>query len=182
MKQAQVTIGGRYHVRIGQRLAVVTVEQTTRLRGRTHYACRTADTGRQIICTAARLRLIPETTGGEIVAPSGIPGMLINHARSIEQMGAWNRGGIHRFADGQHVSMTPLGLARAFCRHVHCGSLRKHLPAFRRGALHCLLSRHAANRDQYRDVMGHGPVPSHEMVAAALMGDRDARAAILATA
>ena len=181
MRQDQVTIGGRYHVKIGQRLAVVTVEQTTRLRGRTHYACRTADTGRQIVCTAARLRQF-EPPRGEIVAPSGIPGMLINHARSIEQMGTFNTRGIHRFADGQHVGMTPLGLARAFCRHVHCGSLRQHLPAFRRGALHCLLSRHAANRDQYRDVMGHGPVPSHEMVAAALMGDRDARAAILATA
>jgi hypothetical protein len=30
--------------------------------------------------------------------------------------------------------------------------------------------------------MGHSPVPSHEMISAALMGDRDARAAILATA
>jgi hypothetical protein len=182
MKKNQVTIGGRYHVRIGRRLAVVTVEQTARLRGRTHYACRVADSGRQIICTAARLRQIPETTGGTIVAPSGIPGMIINHARSIEQMGTYNARGIHRWADGQHVATTPLGLARAFCRHVRSGSLRQHPPAFRRGALHCLLSRHAANRAQYRDVMGHSPVPSHEMIAAALMGDRDARAAILATA
>ena len=181
MKQNQVTIGGRYHVRIGQRLAVVTVEHNTRLRGRTYYACRVADSGRQITCTAARLRQIPETTGGDIVAPGGIPGVRINHARSIEQMGTFNSRGIHRWVDSQHVATTPLGLARAFCRHVDATSLRQHPPAFRRGALHCLLSRHAANRGLYRDVMGHGPVPSHEMIAAALMGDSDARAAVLAT-
>lgn len=180
MKQAEVTIGMRAHVRIGSRLAVVTVEHQTRLNGRVKFVCRTTDTGRQVVCTAARLRAIPESTGGEIVTPSAIVGVLINSARSIEQMGKYNRRGIREFAGRRHVGLSRIALARAFCEHVNARSLREHPPAFRRGALHCLFQAHAENLQQYREVMGHAPTPSVEMITAAMMGDAAARAAVLA--
>lgn len=179
MKQAEVTVGMRAHVRIGSRLAVVTVEHQTRLNGRVKFVCRTTDTGRQIVCTAARLRAIPESTGGEIVTPGAIGGVLINSARSIEQMGRHNRRGIREFSGRRHVGMSRLALARAFCEHIKARSLRQHPPAFRRGALHCLFKAHAENLQQYREVMGHAPVPSEELITAAMMGDASARAAVL---
>lgn len=179
MKLAEVTIGMRAHVRIGSRLAVVTVEHQTRLNGRVKFVCRTTDTGRQIVCTAARLRAIPESTGGAIVTPSAIAGVFINSARSIEQMGKYNRRGIREFAGRRHVGMSRLTLARAFCENVKARSLRQYPPAFRRGALHCLFQAHAENLRQYRDVMGHAPTPSREMIAAAMRGDAGARAAVL---
>lgn len=179
MKQAEVTVGMRAHVRVGSRLAVVTVEHQTRLNGRVKFVCRTTDTGRQIVCTAARLRAIPETTGGKLVQPRPIEGLTVNAARTIEEMGAYNRSGIRQFAGARHVMLTPLGLARAFCEHVKARSLRQHPPAFRRGALHCLFQAHAENRRLYRGVMGHAPMPSATLVDAAMLGDRGARAAIL---
>lgn len=61
MKQADVTIGGEYRVKIGSRLAPVTVERVIDRGGvrRLHYQCLTGDTGRRITCTAARLRPAP---------------------------------------------------------------------------------------------------------------------------
>ena len=58
MKQCEVTAGTRAFVKIGGRLAPVTVERVIDRGGvrRLHYQCRTGDTGRRITCTAARLR------------------------------------------------------------------------------------------------------------------------------
>lgn len=60
MKQNQVQIGMQARVRIGSRLAVVTVEREIDRPGRRlQYQCLTADTGRRITATAARLRPMP---------------------------------------------------------------------------------------------------------------------------
>ena len=60
MRQADVTIGGEYRVKIGGRLAPVTVERSIERHGqRTRYQCLTGDTGRRITCTASRLRPAP---------------------------------------------------------------------------------------------------------------------------
>lgn len=58
MKQCEVTAGTRAFVKIGSRLAPVTVERVIDRGGvrRLHYQCITGDTGRRITCTAARLR------------------------------------------------------------------------------------------------------------------------------
>lgn len=65
MRQDQIEIGGDYTVRIGDRLAPVTVlrAKTTRTwgsdRARTVYVCLTGDTRREIVASAARLRPAP---------------------------------------------------------------------------------------------------------------------------
>lgn len=59
MRQDDVTIGGRYRVKIGARLAAVTVLRRIDGRGRARFECRTSDTNRPIRCTAARLRPMP---------------------------------------------------------------------------------------------------------------------------
>lgn len=60
MKQEQVTVGMQARVKIGSRLAVVTVEREIDRPGRRmQYQCLTADTGRRITATSARLRPMP---------------------------------------------------------------------------------------------------------------------------
>lgn len=59
MKQSEVKIGETYRVKIGSRLAEVTVLRALDGRGRQRFECRTSDTGRPIRCTAARLRPVP---------------------------------------------------------------------------------------------------------------------------
>jgi hypothetical protein len=196
MKQADVEIGGEYRVKIGSRLATVRVMQLVAGgRGRARFLCVTQDTGREIKATAARLRPFigsrimrqsehgdpaVETTGGPIVRPAAIPGVKVNPLRVIEKMGAANAGGIMRFTGRIHVGMPLRAACREFCREVGRKSLRQFPPAFRRGVLHCLLAHHTYNRDQYRQVMGHGPIPSECVIAAALAGDEAARATALA--
>ena len=65
MKKSEVVIGSEYRVKIGQRLAAVKViAQRERrpwgnMRRQTVFECRTQDTGRTIIASAARLRPMP---------------------------------------------------------------------------------------------------------------------------
>lgn len=59
MKQNDVTIGMQARVKIGSRLAEVTVLRQLDGRGRARYECRTSDTGRIVKATAARLRPMP---------------------------------------------------------------------------------------------------------------------------
>jgi hypothetical protein len=198
MKQNEVKIGMAARVKVGSRLAEVTVLRQLDdggYRSRIRFECRTSDTGRVIKATAARLRPMPggrsmaasahgdpavETTGGKIVRPGAIPGIRLNPLRVIEQMGPRNAGGIVRFTGRVHVSMPLVEVCREFCRSIGRRSLRQFPAAFRRGAIHCVLAHHTYNRDQYRRVMGHAPIPSEDMAAAAMAGDTAARAAVLA--
>jgi hypothetical protein len=180
MKQADVHIGGTYRVKIGDRLAEVVVLRRLDGRGRARYECRTADTGRTIRATAARLRPCEKTPAVAPVPPTAIPGVRLNAGRLIEPMQRFNAGGIVRFTDRQHVAMSVLAVCRAFVRSVNRRSLRDFPVAFRRGTIHCILAHHTFNQGQYRQVMGRVPLPSEETVTAAMLGDEAARAAVLA--
>jgi hypothetical protein len=59
MKQQCVEIGMQASVKIGSRLADVTVLRRLEGRGRARFECRTSDTGRIVKATAARLRPMP---------------------------------------------------------------------------------------------------------------------------
>ena len=211
MRQNDIQIGMQACVRIGSRLAAVTVVR--RLdgggsRGRTRYECLTADTGRTIRATAARLRPMPseaaraaaaevvrkiaaralppapatqpETTGGRLARPGRLEGVRLNARRRIEQMGPRNTRGIERCLGAVHVA-EPLTVAfRRFLQAIGRRSLREFPVAFRRGAAHRVFQVHRANRRQYCETMRHAPLPSEEMVARALAGDPVARAAVLA--
>lgn len=66
MRQDQIVIGGEYSVRIGDRLAPVTVlarlHRHSAGRRSTYFYCVTGDTGRRIEASAARLRPLPGQT------------------------------------------------------------------------------------------------------------------------
>ena len=63
MRQTEITIGMQAAVKLGQRLAVVTITGKANYSGgrRQAWWCRTADTNRMITATAARLRPMPGT-------------------------------------------------------------------------------------------------------------------------
>jgi hypothetical protein len=180
MKQANVQIGGIYTVKVGGRLCRVTVLRKLDGRGRSRFECRSFDTGRTITATAARLREETQSPRAKLVPPSAIPGVRLNTARVIERMERFNSSGIMRFTDRLHVGLPLLAVCREFTRSVGRKSLRDFAPAFRRGALHCLLSHHTYNQKRFVEVMGQKPLPTEEMIAAALLGNAAARAAVLA--
>lgn len=218
MRQNEVQIGGRYIARVGNRLAPVTVKgkRERRMgvnRWQTVFDCVTGDTGRDIVCTAARLRPLPGTPEAaaeqararkaaakrakarpaaapvpayepKLVAPAPVAGMVrtVNPSQLVEPLVGRNREMVERIVAGVHVAM-PWSAA---CRAVYAvigkgGKLRGFPRHLRRGAWLAVAEEHARNRKLYRETMGHAPIPSEEIVAAALAGDDHARAAVLAS-
>lgn len=186
MKQHEVQIGGTYLVKIGSRLAAVTVLRAIDGRGRLRYECRTADTGRIVRPTAARLRpaaAAKAPTAPTLVPPAPVPGMIsrVNLTQPVERLRGANRDNIQRLCAAVHVSES----YAAVCRHVYRKiggrkTLAHHARPLRRGLWLAVAENHAANLELYRHVMGHAPLPSEEMITAAMGGDDAARAAVLA--
>ncbi len=89
MKQDDVTIGMTCRVKIGSRLAEVTVLRRLDGRGRARFECRTSDTSRSIRATAARLRPMPAPAVRAMVDQ-----MLERREaeRQAEREAAWQRG------------------------------------------------------------------------------------------
>lgn len=134
MRQKDIVIGGTYTVRIGARLAPVTVERQRRRnecgRSRTVFVCMTHDTRREIEATAARLRPVAGTIGAEreaarkaaaaakrsprpyagepgteTVEPVPVHGMLDRiGAVPVLALSAPNRDTIRRIVDGVYVA------------------------------------------------------------------------------
>lgn len=211
MRQTEVRIGGEYRVKVGDRLAPVTVLRRLDGRGVARYLCRTGDTGREIRATAARLRPLPGTPEAAaersrriaaerrrranrpdrpspdhkptLTAPAAVPGMVerVRPDLLVERLVGYNAEMVRRVVAGVHVGQ-PWSVA---CRAVFAvigkgGRLRGFPRHLRRGAWLAVAEEHAANRAHYRQVMGHAPVPSPEMIEAAMTGDTIARAAVLA--
>ena len=107
-----------------------------------------------------------------LVAPAPVPGMVrrVDTAALVEPLVGLNREMVRRVVAGVHVAQ-PWSVA---CRAVFAvigkgGRLREFPRHLRRGAWLAVAEEHAGNRDQYRQVMGHGPIPSEEMIASALV-------------
>ena len=60
MRKQDINVGGTYRCKVGARLALVTVIEAPRV-GSTRYRCRTHDTDRAVLATAAKLRPLPGT-------------------------------------------------------------------------------------------------------------------------
>jgi hypothetical protein len=195
MRQADIVIGGTYRVRIGSRLAPVTVLHRRPGTGRARYICETHDTRRQVTATAARLRPVPGTIGAEkeaarraavapprpprawsgetgsvTVEPSPVRGLVGRvSSRAVLRLSRPNAGLVNRAVDACHVAEPFRIVARAVRRRVGACVVWPTIPvALRRGILHAAAVRHAANRDTYCAVMRHEPLPSHRMVAEAV--------------
>lgn len=197
MRQTDVTIGGTYRVRIGDRLATVTVLHRRSGSGRARFVCETHDTRRQITATAARLRPVPGTLDAEregrrraaaasaargprafsgspgtvAVEPVPVRGMLdrISPAVPVLRLSRPNAALVHRAVDACHVAESFPHVARAARRAVASCVIWGTIPrALRRGIIHAAAVRHAGNRETYRAVMGHAPLPSERMVTEAV--------------
>jgi len=185
MRQADVQIGGTYRVRIGSRLAPVTVLHRRPGSGRARYICETHDTRRQITATAARLRPVPGTiaaeraprprpwtgeTGTATVEPTPVRGVVGRVGpRPVLRLSRPNAALVHGAVDACHVAEPFRVVARAVRRRVGAVVVWRTIPvALRRGVLHAAAVRHAGNRDTYCAVMRHAPLPSERMVAEAV--------------
>jgi hypothetical protein len=197
MRKQDIRLCGEYRVKIGDRLAPVLVIAKRERRGQTIVECRTLDTGRTITATAGRLRPVPGTpeaaaerarkekriaatpagTYGPkmpapvLVAPSPVPGMVerVDPSQPVERLIGHNRQAVARIVAGVHVAMPWSAACRAVYRVIGTkGRLRGFPRALRRGAWLQVAEEHAANRAQYRAVMGHAAPPSEEMITAAM--------------
>jgi len=214
MLTKDIQLGMQARVKIGDRLAVVTVERKANYSGgrRQAWWCRTHDTGRMITATAARLRPMPRTPENAaaharrlkaaekrcaakpnvsnpehtpvLVPPHPVPGMfaVANPARPIERMARFNHEGIARILSGIHVGASWRDACRAVFKVVGRGGRLRGMPLpMRRGCWQAVAEIHADNLAAYREVMGHKPLPTVEMITAAMRGDEAARRAVLAS-
>jgi hypothetical protein len=214
MLTKDIQLGMQARVKIGDRLAVVTVERKANYSGgrRQAWWCRTHDTGRMITATAARLRPMPGTPENAaaharrlkaaekrcaakpnvstpehtpvLVPPQAVPGMfaVANPARPIERMARFNHEGIARILGGIHVGASWRDACRAVFKVVGRGGRLRGMPLpMRRGCWQAVAEIHADNLAAYREVMGRAPLPTVEMITAAMRGDEAARRAVLAS-
>lgn len=191
MRQNEVTIGMQARVKIGARLAPVTVErEITRHGRRTKFQCLTGDTGRRITVTAARLRPLVESPRPDAVAkpaaagpvdfagPAGsewlplvrVPGLLPRGGEGrVLRLSSANHAFVRRIVDREHVAESMLRIARvvraAVGQRVRWASISRDL---RRGILFTAACVHFGNRERYTAVMGHAPLPSPRAVAEAV--------------
>jgi hypothetical protein len=195
MRQNEIEIGGTYRVRIGDRLALVTVTGRKTGRGRARFTCLTHDTRREVTATAARLRPLPGTAeaaaqtrrraeaaaaraprpftgspGERMVEAAPVPGMLARVGSSpVAALSAANADYVRRIVDGIHVAESFAHVARVVRRRVGRSVIFGTIPrCLRRGLLYAAAERHAAGRRMYRVAMGHDPLPSPRMVADAV--------------
>lgn len=192
MRQNDVQIGGEYRVRIGDRLAPVTVLRRLDGRGRSRFLCRTGDTGREIKATAARLRPMTGTAAAAVVQArrvesSGprpfdgatgdrrrpaapVAGVIVRlRGSSVLALSKPNAALVDRAVDACHVAERFAFVARQVRRRVGACVIWNTIPrALRRGILFHAAERHAANRTMFAAVAGHDPLPSERMVAEAV--------------
>lgn len=202
MRQAEVWIGGYYRTKVGNRITRVKVERNVGKRGRSRdqFECVTADTGKVILRTAAKLRPLvdvakPAPVKRELVAypdpdgirtavyidnPQPVRGMIANVSNGpIVMVGVFD--GFDRIVrtavDRVHVAESWRVVAWAIRHRIREMYRPSSLPrALRRGLLYAAAKRHAANRQTYRMVMGEAPFPTEEMIGRAILGtqaDRD---------
>lgn len=204
MRQNEITIGSSYRVRIGDRLATVTVLRRKAGSGRARFVCETHDTRREIAATAARLRPLveprPATAPAAAVEPSPTPAAWDGHPGDawlplvpvgsllptrgrgqVLRLSAANHAFVRRLVDREHVAHGMRRISRVVREAIGQRYRWLSIPRdLRRGILFTAACIHHGNREQYSAVMGHAPIPSEELVTAAMGGDHQARAAVLA--
>jgi hypothetical protein len=209
MRQSEVWIGGFYRTKVGNRITRVKVERNVGKRGRSRdqFECVTADTGKVILRTAAKLRPMvdvakPAPAKRELVAypdPDMIrhPGLKPMSSICAQPIGGvvnritWRAGDIVELdeaharwvrtrVDRLHVSEPLRTVARSIRSLITMQYRYLSVPrALRRGLLYAAAKRHAANRNTYRMVMGEHPFPSEEMIGRAILGTQADRDRLL---
>jgi hypothetical protein len=119
-----------------------------------------------------------------LAPPQAVPGMfaVANPSRPIERMARFNHEGIARILGGIHVGASWRDACRAVFKVVGRGGRLRGMPLpMRRGCWQAVAEIHADNLAAYREVMGRAPLPTVEMITAAMRGDEAARRAVLAS-
>lgn len=192
MRQDDVQIGSEYRVKIGSRLAPVTVLRRLDGRGRARFACVTQDTRREIKATAARLRQIapqaaqrrPEPAPGPSPVPAawdGHPGdawlplvqvgdLLPRRGRGqVLRLSVANHAFVRMVVDREHVAEGMMRIARVVRAAIGQRIQWRTIPSdLRRGILFTAACIHHGNRETYTAVMGHAPLPSPRAIAEAV--------------
>lgn len=198
MQSKEIKVGGQYKLKVGNRIAVVTVTQELGRSSSFKYRVLTADTNRYILTTARRLRPLVEQpkpaksrelslrshrqyedhdgirTAVYIDNPQPVRGVISNVSNGpITMVGVfdgWDRI-VRCTVDRIHVAESWRVVAWAIRHRIREMYRPSSLPrALRRGLLYAAAKRHAANRDTYRMVMGQHPFPSEEMIGRAILG------------
>lgn len=199
MRQAEVWIGGYYRTKVGDRITRVKVERNVGKRGRSRdqFECVTADTGKVIYRTAAKLRPMvdaprPAPVKRERVSftlPEGyVDVKLVNPMPLRGVVTAIGNGPIDLVSadmvrgvvDRLHVAEPLRTVAAAIRRKLSRQYIYLSIPrSIRRGYLYAAAKRHAVNRNTYRMVMGEHPFPSEEMIGRAILGSSADRERLL---
>jgi hypothetical protein len=119
-----------------------------------------------------------------LVAPSPVAGMVgtVNPRQPVERLVGHNRAAVERIVAGVHVGLPWSSACRAVYRVVGTrGRLHSFARHLRRGLWLKVAEEHASNRRLYLESVGHAPIPSEDVVAAAMTGDEATRAAVLAS-
>ena len=191
MRQAEIQIGGEYRVRIGDRLAPVTVVRRLDGRGRSRFLCMTQDTQREIKATAARLRPLVAAArpaaAPQAVAPSAVPAAWDGHPGDawlplvavpgllpsrgdgrVLRLSQANHAFVRRVVNREHVAEGMMRIARVVRASIAARIQWRTIPrALRRGILFTAACIHFGNRERYTAVMGHAPLPSPRAIAEA---------------
>lgn len=144
-------------------------------------AARQRRIGREQRASEARPWTMPEGNVVSLATARPVPGLIARVGRlPVMALTEADVAGVDRVVDRLHV----LDTVPTVCRAMRGGLERfvwSTIPAtLRRAVLLSALERHRDNRRQYQRVMGHAPLPSEELVSAAMAGDHQARAAVLA--
>ena len=153
------------------------------------FVCVTHDTRREVEATAARLRPMGGTAAVKRAAPAAprpwtLPeGLESTYRVAVPVVGlagrvsrlpvmnitATDADAVNRIVDRMHCAETAAEVCRRIRRALASKWQWRTIPAeLRRSILLAGLERHAVNRRLYRDVMGHGPLPSERRVAEAV--------------
>lgn len=111
------------------------------------------------------------SAGGPLSRPAAHPGaglLHLNRERAVELPVGANRSILRTHVDRAHVAESLLAVARRVVRSMGRHGTRRLPVPLRRGLWQAVAMIHADNRATYRAVMGHAPLPSEEMVAAAV--------------
>ncbi len=194
MLAKDVQIGSTYQCRVSDRLALVTVTAAPG-RGHRKFSCRTHDTDRAVLASAAKLRPLPGSDldaaersrkaaaaaargprpfagpmGDETVPAAPVAGVIATVSPSpVSRLSAANHDTIRRIVDACHVAEGFPYVARRVRAKVAAHVIWATIPrALRRGILFAAALRHGEGRRLYRAAMRHDPLPSERMVAEAV--------------
>jgi hypothetical protein len=192
MRQNEIQIGGEYRVKVGSRLAPVTVLRRLDGRGRSRFLCMTQDTNREIKATAARLRPLVAASrpaaAPRPVEPSPVPAAWDGHpgdawlplvavpgllpsrgAGRVLRLSQANHAFVRRVVDREHVAEGMMRIARVVRASIAARTQWRTIPRdLRRGILFTAACIHHGNRETYTAVMGHAPLPSPRSIAEAV--------------